>query len=131
MLRFDRFVYKEMDGRLRLLFEEGSSYIYVWINAGFEILAFQFLISGMTGLQYYETGAVRVNEISRLPFNRALTGATDLSDSEAIKHLAKFKSKEFPSLVPLLVSLAQKKITTAVVSKKERPLISRLLQESP
>jgi hypothetical protein len=130
MLRFDRFVYKEMDGRLRLLFEEGSSYIYVWINPGFEILAFQFLISGVTGLQYFETGSVKVNEISRLPFNRALTGATGLSDGEAINHLAKFESKEFPSLVPILVSLAHKKITTAVVSKNERPLITRLLQES-
>lgn len=127
MLRFDKFVFKEMDGRLRLLFEEGSSYIYVWINDNFEILAFQYLISGMTGLQYYETGAVKVNDVSRLPFNRALTGAAALSDKDAIEQLAKFQSKEFPSLISQLVGLARKKITNAVVSKEESAFIAKYL----
>lgn len=127
MLRFDKFVLKEMDGRLRLLFEEGSSYIYVWLNAEFEILAFQYLISGMTGLQYYETGAVKVNDVSRQPFNRALTGEAALPDKDAIEQLSKFESKEFPSLVALLVALAQKKITMAKVPEAARLIIKKYL----
>jgi hypothetical protein len=129
MLRFDKYVHKEPDGRLRLLFEEGSSYIYIWINNDFEILAFQYLISGMTGLQYHTTGSVKVNDISRLPFNRSLTGVSALTDKDAIERLANFESREFPSLVALLVALASKKITKAVLPGKERPLISRCLKE--
>jgi hypothetical protein len=45
-----------MDELLHLLFEEGGSYIYVWINAGIETLSFQFLISKVTCLQYYTIG---------------------------------------------------------------------------
>jgi hypothetical protein len=125
VLRFDKFVYKEMDGRLRLLFEEGSSYIYVWINAGSEILAFQYLISGVTGLHYHETGALETGAVSRQPFNRALTGAPAVSEKDAVDLLAKFESKEFPSLIPLLVALAQKKISRAKLPKEAMRLIAK------
>lgn len=84
MLRFDTFVFKEMDGKLRLLFEEGSSYIYVWINSKFEILSFQYLIGGVIGLHYHETGALEIKAVSREPFNRALSGTAALSDDAAL-----------------------------------------------
>jgi hypothetical protein len=127
MLKFDTFIFKEMDGRLRMLFEEGSSYIYVWFTADFKILAFQYLISGVTGLQYYETGTIRINEVSRKPFNRSLAGPAGLSDQTALEQLAKFESAEFPSLIASLVALGRKIAEEAFIAEKERPLILKYL----
>ena len=128
LLRFDRFVFKEKDGRYRLLFEAGSSYIYIWINDRCEILCFQFLISGYTGLHFHECGTLQTSEVSAKPFDRALTGPSGLSDDEALEKLSHFQSEEFPDLVGTLIKLAKKEIPAAMLSEKERKLVLRSIR---
>jgi len=71
-LTLDKFVYNEMDGTRRLLFENADSYLYVWIDDGHAFRAMQFIFDETAGAYMTVGRPLRKGVISGCPMNRTI-----------------------------------------------------------
>jgi hypothetical protein len=101
-LRLFKEVYRSYSDNnlLRLLFENGEAYLYVWINRNFELESFQFILKEKTVFSFKQPDRINISEIGQEPFNRVLGKPSSAPDKKMLlDKIIEISNQDFPDLI--------------------------------
>jgi hypothetical protein len=125
----DHYILNELSGYIRLLFESGSSYFYVWLNQKYELRGIQFIFENKEAVIFTVDKNIIDGEITRIPFNRAIAcKINEKIDENRINWINSIQNDELPNLIGDIKRLLRNSNNVYVLNLIEEEYIKKLPQ---
>jgi len=130
--------------KVRLLFESVASiddgiggnslYLYVWIDNGTALSAFQAVWDEEYVLDFHTPNKLEFSRISSKPIKRSMSKSIDeIEKGKFLFLFSKLKSKEFPALLSTVEAIAHSEnvlVEDCAVSKADRDVLTGLIERT-